>query len=243
MTSVPCKAWVMSTEASGYLLHQIPYRETSSLVDVFTLTHGRHRLLARGLRKPGPTPLHPFTPLQLAWSGRGSLPVLTRVEAAGTPLTLTATALYCGLYLNELLIRLLPQEDPCPAVYAGYHQTLTRLTQKDCPEAPLRYFELLLLESLGYGLRLDRSAVGCPVQADRHYHYRIDYGLEEVPAPTADSLSGSTLSALQNHTLSDEIQLRQAKRLMRRSIHHYTQGKPLGSRALFQTRTITSPPA
>ena len=36
----------------GFILHTIPYRETSLLVDIFTLNHGRLRCVAKGFRKP-----------------------------------------------------------------------------------------------------------------------------------------------------------------------------------------------
>jgi len=232
-------------DETGFILHQIPYRESSSLVDVLTRQHGRLRLLAKGHRKPGlrRTPLHAFTALHLSWSGRSSLQTLTRVEPADTPFLLTSKALYCGFYLNELLLHLLPPGDPCPVIHAAYHETLLHLSQTAVVEPPLRYFELLLLECLGYGPLLDRSAqTGQPIEPHRYYRYIIDQGLEECGESCADALPGSTLSALKNHTLSDEIPLRQAKRLMRHLIDHYTAGKPLRSRSLFQTHTPPSLP-
>lgn len=245
----PFTAWAMWTDSpstayrvldeTGFVLHQVPYRESSSLVDVFTRQHGRLRLLAKGHRKPGSgrASLQAFTTFQLSWSGRSSLQTLIRIEPAETPFLLTATALYCGLYLNELLLRLLPPGDPYPLIYTAYRETLTDLSQTDRVEPGLRYFELLLLESLGYGLSLDRSVqTGHPIEADQHYRYIMDCGLEECEPSTVDALPGSTLTALKNHKLSNEIQLRQAKRLMRRLIDHYTQGKPIRSRALFQTQ-------
>ena len=38
--------------APGYVLHQRPYRESSALVEVFTESHGRVGLVARGVRSP-----------------------------------------------------------------------------------------------------------------------------------------------------------------------------------------------
>ena len=32
-----------------------------------------------------------------------------------------------GLYLNELLVKLMPKWDPCPVLFAGYEQALLRL--------------------------------------------------------------------------------------------------------------------
>lgn len=248
MMNALCIAWVMWTDPpasprtvmdeTGFILHLVPYRETSSLIDVFTRQYGRLRLLAKGNLKPGiryARP-HPFTPLSLSWSGRSNLQVLTRFETTHTGYELSSTALYCGLYLNELLLHLLPLGDPCPDIYSAYQHTLAELSQTGPQEPRLRYFELLLLESLGYGLSLERSAkTGLPLREEALYSYVIEHGPEEATQPAVDTVHGSTLTGLKNHSLTDGLQLREAKRLMRRLIHHYTQGKPIRSRALFQT--------
>ncbi|MGI9212252.1 MAG: DNA repair protein RecO [Methylococcaceae bacterium] len=225
-------------DETGFILHLIPYRETSSLIDVFTRQYGRLRLLAKGNRKPGirHTRPPPFTPLCLSWTGRSSLQVLTRFETTDAGYVLSSTALYCGLYLNELLLHLLPLGDPCPSIYSAYQNTLAELAQTGSLEPRLRYFELLLLESLGYGLSLEHSAkTGLPLREETLYSYVIEHGPEEASEPAVDTVHGSTLTGLKNRSLTDGLQLREAKRLMRRLIHHYTQGKPIRSRALFQT--------
>ncbi|MGO3275086.1 DNA repair protein RecO, partial [Halomonas sp.] len=50
----------------AFLLHRRPYRETSALVDLLTLNHGRVRAVAHGGQRPGSKSrqrLQPFTPL------------------------------------------------------------------------------------------------------------------------------------------------------------------------------------
>ena len=67
-------------------------------------------------------------------------------------------ALIAGLYLNELLMRLLPREDPHEALFDGYGQTIKALSQSD--ELPiavvLRGFELMLLRATGHLPELNR---------------------------------------------------------------------------------------
>ena len=72
---------------SAFLLHQRPYRETSLLLEVFSLEYGRLGLVARGVRRSKAglrALLQPFRPLLLSWSGRGELMSLF-IDEAFTP--------------------------------------------------------------------------------------------------------------------------------------------------------------
>ncbi|MFO6383369.1 DNA repair protein RecO, partial [Pseudomonas aeruginosa] len=83
------------------------------------------------------------------WRGRGELKTVARLESAGIPNLLNGQALFSGLYLNELLIRLLPAEDPQPEIFAHYAATLPLLAEGRPIEPLLRAFEWRLLEQLG----------------------------------------------------------------------------------------------
>lgn len=62
---------------------------------------------ARGRRSPLKGALQPFTPLLIRWSGRGEVKTLRDAEPISLALPLTGSVLYSGLYLNELLSRVL----------------------------------------------------------------------------------------------------------------------------------------
>ncbi|TVQ85383.1 MAG: DNA repair protein RecO [Chromatiaceae bacterium] len=117
----------------GFVLHRRDYGNSSLLLDVFTAAHGRLPLLAKGAktaRRGGSARaalLQAFQPLWLTWSGRGEVATLTRAEAAGMPIALAGKTLYCGLYLNELLLRLLGRHDPHEALFVFYQQALAGL--------------------------------------------------------------------------------------------------------------------
>ena len=66
-------------------------------------------------------------PLTLSWSGTGELKTLHKAEwRGGLPLP-GGSALLCGFYLNELLLKLLPREDPHPALFDEYAAALRAL--------------------------------------------------------------------------------------------------------------------
>lgn len=135
----------------GWILHYRRYRETSLLLDSFTLAHGRVPLLARGALGPrSRQDLHqPFRPLLIDWHGASGLRTLRGLEESGPALALRDGALACAYYLNELLLRLLGEHDPQPELFAHYTRTLGELADAAEFETPLRRFELQLLDRLG----------------------------------------------------------------------------------------------
>ncbi|MGZ8216049.1 DNA repair protein RecO [Methylomagnum sp.] len=223
--------------AHAAVLHRRAYQETSLLVDVFAADHGRLRLIAKGARRGRNAQaqlLQPFMPLRLSWAGRGELPTLTAVESAGNALALDGAALFCGFYMNELLLHLLPPHDPSPPVFQLYFDALRQLRGEPSQEKVLRFFELSLLEEIGYGLSLDREARGWEIDPAKNYSYIPDQGPVESDGPGVDSVRGSTLLGLQRKHLDTPDEWREAKQLMRRVIRYYLNGRALKSRDLFK---------
>jgi DNA repair protein RecO (recombination protein O) len=229
------------------ILHRRAYRETSLLLDICSANFGRLRVLAKGARR-GRTPqshwLRPFVPLRLSWAGRGELPVLTEAEPAGKAIGLAGTALFCGFYMNELLLHLLPSHDPHPEVFRLYLSALRRLGAEPCQEKVLRLFEAALLEAIGYGLTLEREAQGQAIDPAKLYAYVLDQGPIEadVQSTTEEAVHGSTLLGLRRGRLDEPGQLREAKRLLRRVIQQHLNGRSLKSRDLFKAYGASANP-
>ena len=218
----------------AFVLHRRPYSNTSLLLEVFLLHEGRMPLLAKGAtagRALGASLLQPFLPLLVSRTGRGEVRTLGRFEAAGPPLPLRGPQLYCGFYVNELMVRLVEREAPHRGLFAAYQDTLRRLVEEDDPEPALRRFEVGLLAELGYGLVLEREA---ETQAALDPAGRYDYIIERGPvtAPTGE-VGGSTLLKLADGQALAGDERREARRLLRRVLDHYLGGRPLKSRELF----------
>ena len=117
----------------AFVLHSRPWRETSLIVDVLSRHHGRVGLVARGARRQTSslkTRLIPFQPLALSWFGKSQLRTLHDAEWQGGELMLRGHALMCGFYLNELLLRLLPEGDAHTGLFDLYAATLTALNEQ-----------------------------------------------------------------------------------------------------------------
>ncbi|PRY66039.1 DNA replication and repair protein RecO [Vreelandella songnenensis] len=135
----------------AFLLHRKAYRETSALVDLLTLNHGRIRAVAHGGQRPGSKSrqrLQPFTPLFISWRGERELKRLTLMESRGQTALLAGEGLLCGLYANEIATRLLPLELPAADVFAFYTALLEALPAPSARALALRRYEWALLEAL-----------------------------------------------------------------------------------------------
>ncbi len=223
----------------GFVLHSYPYRETSLIVEVFSRDHGRIGLVAKGARRPMSQlrgVLMAFQPLLIDWSGGGEMKTLVRAEWQGGQPLLGGQALLCAYYLNELLMRLLPREDPHPTLYRAYGDALRALAAGEGQEVILRRFELALLQELGYGLQLDADADGVPVRPEVRYAYIIERGavpLDEYGIDDASVVAGRVLLDMARGDFREPETLAGAKVLMRRLIQHYLGGQVLQSRRVF----------
>ena len=217
----------------AYVLHSRAYRENSALVDFLT-PQGRLRAVLRSARGKAGTLARPFVPLEAEFRGRGELKNVGRMEAAGVASWLVGDALFSGLYLNELLIRLLPAEDPHPSVFDHYAATLQALAAGRPLEPLLRSFEWRLLDDLGYGFALDTDVNGDAVEAGGLYRLLTDAGLERVWLVQPGLFNGNDLLAMAEADWSAPSALLAAKRLMRQALAVHLGGRPLVSRELFR---------
>jgi len=217
----------------AYVLHSRPYRENSALVDFIT-PQGRLRAVLRSARGKAGSLARPFVPLDVEFRGRGELKNVGRMESAGIAAWLEGDALFSGLYLNELLIRLLPAEDPHPGVFQHYAATLAALAEGRALEPLLRSFEWRLLDDLGYGFALDADVNGDPLASDGMYRLQVDAGLERVYLLQPGLFQGAELLAMSEADWAAPGALSAAKRLMRQALAVHLGGRPLVSRELFR---------
>jgi len=224
----------------GYVLHTYPYKETSLIVEAFTRGFGRVALLARGARRPRSAMrgvLLSFHPLQLGWSTSAELGNLISAEWSGALQPLAGRALMCGFYLNELLLRLVPRDDPHEALFDVYGEALSGLAQGMAHATVLRSFEKRLLAELGYAPLLEREAAsGAPIEPGRRYVYEPDRG----PVPSRGSsngdlvVSGQTLLDLAADEFTRPETREEARMLLRALIGQRLHGQVLHTRTVLR---------
>lgn len=221
----------------GFVLHSYPYKETSLIVDVFSRDHGRVALVAKGAKRPHSKlrgVLQTFQPLSVGWSGKAEMRTLTAAEWIGGLLPLEKSALLCGFYLNELLVKLLARDDPHPTLFDHYIATLNQLAHDEPAPIVLRKFERALLKETGVGGDFTVcTATGGMVEEDRIYVVDPERGPRPAyPADTAPRVSGKTLLDMEREDYTDGATQSQSKFLMRFLLAHHLDGAPLNTRQI-----------
>jgi len=220
----------------AYILHSRSFRETSLIIEILSREHGRAAVVARGAksaRSRWKNVLQPFRPLLLSWTQKRELGTLTAADQVASPPPLQGQSLYCGLYMNELLMRLLHRGDPHREVFERYRQVLTELAADEAPQPLLRVFEKHLLEAIGYAMVLEQECDSrVDIQPECWYEYKPDRGAIMSSGPGTGRISGAALLALHAERLGDE-HLRELRMLMRNVIGYHLGDKPLQSLSLF----------
>jgi len=221
----------------SFVLHAYPYKETSLIVEAFTRRFGRVGLLARGARRPRSAMrgvLLAFHPLHLTWSASAELGTLMAAEWGGGQPSLSGIGLMCGFYINELLLRLLPRDDPHEALFDSYGAALARLAAGEDQATVLRGFERRMLAELGYAPVLDRDAAnGALIEAEKHYAYEAERGPVESRRVDGESvISGRTLLDMAADNYENARTREEARRLMRALIAERLGGQTLHTRSV-----------
>ena len=223
----------------GYLLHQRAYSETSLLLDVFSRNYGRMTLIAKGVKRKKSRTwgiLVPFQPLIVAWSGRGEVKTMTNAESLAHRREMQGERLYCGYYINELILRMLHRNDPHEMLFGAYEFALEGLVRESDLERTLRIFEKRLLQELGYGLHLSSDTLtGVAIQSSARYRYVAELGpvIDNGEEGNGVMLHGESLQALRNEEQFSDLHRRELKRLTRVTLDRHLEGRPLHSRGLF----------
>ena len=170
------------------------------------------------------------------FGGRGEVKTLRSAEAVSLALPLSGITLYSGLYVNELLSRVLEHETRFSELFFDYLHCIQALAGAiGTPEPVLRRFELALLGHLGYGVDfLHCAGSGEPVEDTMTYRYREEKGFIASVVVDNSTFTGRHLRALAEREFPDMDTLRAAKRFTRIALKPYLGGKPLKSRELFR---------
>ena len=136
--------------------------ETGMVLELMTPGHGRHLGLVHGGRSRRMQPvLQPGNHVRATWRSRldeslGSFAV-EPVDLGANRLLGSGFALY-GIGHMTALLRLLPERDPHPALYAAAGVLMAHLGNPVVAPALMVRFELAILSELGFGLDLSACA-------------------------------------------------------------------------------------
>ena len=219
-----------------FLLHARSFGDTSIIADVFTESSGKVSIMAKGAKNPRSKffgHLLPFSALRIIVTGKSEMKTLTQIDSNFLSQSVKGPHdLYTYLYVNELMMRLLPKGLPNQELYDLY-QSFVELARADAiSELDLRVFELDLLDVLGYGINFDTdSKENSEFKDSIIYSYMPEKGFHN--AGDVEGFSAKEIAAIKNRTLegTDKLKLKQ---LLQVAISSCLDGRELSSRDFFK---------
>ena len=229
------EAYMSELWRDAFLLHQRPYGNSSVMAEMFTLDNGRISVIAKGAKKPKSKffgVLSPFSKLRITYRGKSELKTLTNVDKEDIFSDSFSKLSYTLLYINELLIKILPQGAPQKELFNLYDKFLLEIKTSNEIDVILRRFEIDLLEMLGYGINfINEVDSGQSIDADKLYDFVPELGFKESPNGIFNGKEIISISKLD----FENINKKKFKSLTTMAIGYSLDGGDLKSRQIFKT--------
>lgn len=162
--------------ADAVVLRHSDWGEADRLLTLFTRETGKTRAIAKGARKIRSRKaghLEPFTYVRLMLARGRDLLIVTQADTVDAYQPLREDLLRTGYaaYVVELLDRFVYDEEGAnPAIFRLLTETLSHLCSEAEPQLAVRYYEVRLLDQLGFRPRLFECAnCGEEIKAEDQY--------------------------------------------------------------------------
>ncbi len=188
---------------SGFLIHTRDYRETSSILNIFTREGGIKSLIFKGKHtNKDRFKFSIFNEYSFTFNDKYSLPYLTKFELINQ-YVFDKKYYLLGLYVNELLYKTLKDGYDFDKVYIHYKEFLINLSETNDSLGRLALlFEKNLLQDLGYEISLSENEA---LINDKYYYYDYNEGFKlDLSLETRSSILGSDLESFFINTLTCE---------------------------------------
>ena len=166
---------VRSYRTQAIVLGHIEYGEADRILKLFTFEKGKITAIAKGVRKIRSRKaghLEPFTRVSLFLAKGRSLDIITQAETIdpfmGLRTDLTRVAF--ASYIVEVLDRFTYEEGQNISMFHLLVETLSRLESQENPETVTHYYEIRLLDLLGFRPQLFECIdCGQQIRAENQY--------------------------------------------------------------------------
>lgn len=145
-----------SFRASAIVLRHSDWGEADRLLTLYTREQGMVRALAKGVRKVTSRKaghLEPFTHITVQLAKGRDLLIVTQVETVNAFLLLHDDLMKTGYaaYVVELLLRFSYEDEGAnPSIFRLLSETLDKLEKETDAWLPVRYYEMRLLDAVGF---------------------------------------------------------------------------------------------
>lgn len=164
-----------SIKVDAVILRHSDYGEADRLLTLFTREAGKLRAIAKGVRKMQSRKaghLEPFTQVTLMLAQGHDLWIVTQAEATELfqPLRESLPLIGYAGYVVELLDRFTYEEGQNWQLFQLLIETLKRLASEPDPFVPIHYYEMRLLDLMGFRpLLFECASCGKAIQPEDQY--------------------------------------------------------------------------
>ena len=227
------------------VLHLVPYRESSVIVRFLTESAGKISGIYRGVRgnkRKSKAVVQPLYSGVVEYLGKPDLFTISNFEANRYP-ALTGQGLYSGLYVAELLVKVLGEGQGEEQLLEETVRVINDLETNTGLASKLRRFEFRLMEILGYGVDFTCEAVvheaidpeGTYVYVDQVGFVRERTTDAALYGAKIGAIPGSMLEQFACGDFSDEAGGVIAKRISTIALSSLMGNKTLSSRKIFRS--------
>ncbi len=151
----PMPSRLRSQRVEAVVLRHADWGEADRLLWLFTRELGKVQAIAKGVRKPRSRKaghLEPFTRVELLLAQGRDLPIVTQAEAKDVYQALREDLVRLGYaaYIIELLDRFTYEEGENLGLYRILCETLSRINKEKDVAFAVRYYEVRLLDLVGF---------------------------------------------------------------------------------------------
>ena len=199
----------------GFLIHTRDYRETSSILNIFTSQGGIESLIFKGKHtNKDRFKFSIFNEYSFTFNEKYSLPYLTKFEILNQYI-FDKKYYLLGLYVNELLYKTLKDGYDFDKVYIHYKEFLINLSDtNDSLRRLALLFEKNLLQDLGYEISLSENET---LTNDKYYYYDYNEGFKlDLSLESGSSIPGSDLESFFINTLTCEKTISNIRAIIRK---------------------------
>ena len=200
---------------NGFLIHTRDYRETSSILNIFTSQGGIKSLIFKGKHtNKDRFKFSIFNEYSFSFNEKYTLPYLTKFELLNQ-YVFDKKYYLLGLYVNELLYKTLKDGYDFDKVYLHYKEFLINLSDtKDSLGRLALLFEKNLLQDLGYEISLSENET---LINNKYYYYDYNEGFKlDLSLETRGSILGSDLESFFMNTLICEKTISNIRSIIRK---------------------------
>ncbi len=220
---------VVEQRITGFVLRRRWYLEKNLLIEWLTKERGR---ITTSIKVKDRCKIQDLSLLSGVTSGAGDILKVSSLELLRI-YSVTKKNLWIVFYLNELLLKFLPVNEPEPLLFDAYQSTLSNLASSfEEAVIALRLFEKKILTILGYGFNF-KDVTGQMLVDDKRYRFIYKHGFIETKINSNCTFSGKSLLALANEQITENTLL-EITRLLKYVLNLVLEGRLLRSSQIYR---------